>query len=160
MVQGRQGDYENNIRKIRELTSEGKNYPIEKKSLKTRTEEIKACMDNGAHYIEDVADQLGLSYQSCYRNFLKSAILPLPFRDKSNRFGNIKRKQRIDDLIQEGRFETLQEIGDEMGFTHEYIRQYLEVTNQYEIWEYAKKESFELFTHTNSINREESYFTN
>ncbi len=64
-----------------------------------------------------------------YRN-----LIELPrFENPANRRYRKKRNHKLDGLIAQGL--TLQEIGDEIGYTRELVRQYILGTSQKEIWD-------------------------
>jgi DNA-binding CsgD family transcriptional regulator len=118
--------------------------PKARETMLKRKQQIESCINNGFQYIEDVASSLHINPLYCYKLFYRFNMPPLPFRDPKNRLRsrNPRRKEVIDEIIREGVLDSLEKIGNhnKVGLTRERVRQYLEGTNQYTLWEETKKE--------------------
>src|SRR3989344_4070806 len=116
MVQGQKGNYQINIRKIKELA--------------------QTCESS-----EDLAMIMGLKISTMLGYAVKENIKLPPFRDIKNKYKNVRRNSQIDILIAEARLQSKEEIGNALGYSRgERIRQYLVGTNQEKAWEQNKKE--------------------
>jgi predicted transcriptional regulator len=161
--------YQQNIERIKKLAQEGRTsleiaeiLDLEKDTVKEyarkerielvdqnrrisrskRKQSIEQEIENGAEFVEQIAEHLGLNPKYII-NFAYEENISLPrLKNPYSRYLTSKiarRNPEIDRLIEKGL--TLQKIGERIsGYYSEKVRQYLVRTRQHEVWKATKEE--------------------
>ena len=116
-------------------------------------EKIISSIENGAEFIEDLANKIGLSIYTVMNYSYEAKIKPPPYKDRMNRPKcNPKKDKKRDRLIKRGLPLTI--LAEKFNCTRQNMHRYILVTEQHETWKQSRR--YFGIKHSKKIKRKEA----